>query len=125
MRSARLLEEKRLQAKIVEVGCIGPCYLEPLLDIQLPGHPRMSHANVTPERARYLVEAYITGDKPPVRMAIGHYGENGSEFTGKIPRFFDLPMLKPQVRVVSAKLRFRRSRRYRPLSGQRRLYPDC
>jgi NADH-quinone oxidoreductase subunit F len=96
----KTLEDKRLQAKIVEVGCIGPCYLEPLLDIQLPGRPRMSHANVTPERASYLVEAYITGDKPPVRMAIGHYGENGSEFTGKIPRFFDLPMLKPQVRVV-------------------------
>jgi NADH:ubiquinone oxidoreductase subunit F (NADH-binding)/NAD-dependent dihydropyrimidine dehydrogenase PreA subunit/(2Fe-2S) ferredoxin len=94
------LQQKQLTAKVVEVGCIGPCYLEPLLDIQLPGRPRMSHANVTPERAKYLVESYMTSDKPPVRLAVGHYGEDGSEFTGKVPRFFDLPMLKPQVRVV-------------------------
>ena len=52
----KTLDEKQLQAKIVEVGCIGPCYLEPLVDIQLPGRPRMSHANVTPEKPGYLVK---------------------------------------------------------------------
>ncbi len=96
----KTLNEKHLSARIVEVGCIGPCYLEPLVDFQLPGRPRMSHANVTPEKAKYLVSSYLTGDKPPVRSAVGHYGENGSPFTEKVPRFFDLAMLKPQVRVV-------------------------
>jgi len=96
----KTLEEKNLTARIVEVGCIGPCYLEPLVDIQLPGRPRMSHANVTPERARYLVQSYLKSDKPAVRLAIGHFGEDSSEFVQKVPRFFDLPMLKPQVRIV-------------------------
>jgi NADH-quinone oxidoreductase subunit F len=96
----KTLDEKQLSARIVEVGCIGPCYLEPLVDIQLPGKPRMSHANVTPEKARYLVTAYLTGDKPPVRSAVGYHGADGSQFADKVPRFFDLPMMKPQVRVV-------------------------
>jgi NADH-quinone oxidoreductase subunit F len=96
----KTLNEKQLSARILEVGCIGPCYLEPLVDIQLPGRPRISHANVTPEKARYLVTSYLTGSKPPVRSAVGHYGESASPFTENVPRFFDLPMLKPQVRVV-------------------------
>ncbi|MGD0309287.1 MAG: NADH-quinone oxidoreductase subunit NuoF [Acidobacteriota bacterium] len=96
----KVLLEKQLNANVVQVGCIGPCYLEPLVDIRLPGRPRMSHANVTPERARFLVQSYLTDEKPPVRMAVGHYGEDGDAFTEKVPRFFDLPMLKSQVRVV-------------------------
>jgi NADH-quinone oxidoreductase subunit F len=96
----KILEEKRFNAKIVEVGCIGPCYLEPLVDFQLPGRPRVSHANVTPEKAASLVKSYLGTDKPPVGLAVGHYGNLASEFTQKVPRFFDLPMLKPQVRVV-------------------------
>jgi NADH:ubiquinone oxidoreductase subunit F (NADH-binding)/NAD-dependent dihydropyrimidine dehydrogenase PreA subunit/(2Fe-2S) ferredoxin len=96
----KTLEEKHFSAKVIEVGCIGPCYLEPLVDFQLPGRPRMCHANVTPEKARSLVQSYLGSDKPPVGLAVGHYGDDGSEFTQKVPRFFDLPMLKPQVRVV-------------------------
>jgi NADH-quinone oxidoreductase subunit F len=27
------LQENNLEARVVQVGCIGPCYLEPLMDI--------------------------------------------------------------------------------------------
>lgn len=46
------IETLNIQARIVQVGCIGPCYLEPLMDVALPGVPRVSYANVTPEKAR-------------------------------------------------------------------------
>jgi NADH-quinone oxidoreductase subunit F len=93
-----MLTEKRLKAKIMQVGCIGPCYLEPLMDITKPGRPRISYANVTPTRAREIVDSYLVNDNPIPRYAVGHFGD-GDEVTG-IPRFFDLPMLKPQVRIV-------------------------
>ncbi len=96
----KTLEEKQLSAHVVQVGCVGPCYLEPLVDFQLPGRPRMSHANVTADKVRYLVRAYLTEDKPPVGLAVGYYGNGASDFTQKVPRFFELPMLKAQVRVV-------------------------
>ncbi len=94
------LDEKKLEARIIEVGCIGPCYLEPLVDIRLPGRPRLVHANVTQERAKYLVQAYLAGERPPARMVVGYHGDDGDGFVQNIPRFFDLPMLKSQVRVV-------------------------
>ena len=44
------LAEKHLEARIVQVGCIGPCYLEPIMDIALPGRPRISYTNMTPKK---------------------------------------------------------------------------
>jgi NADH:ubiquinone oxidoreductase subunit F (NADH-binding)/(2Fe-2S) ferredoxin len=87
-------------AHVVEVGCIGPCYLEPLMDVALPGMPRVSYANVAPQTARQILTACLCqGDLQP-RQAKGHFG--GEEFTRRsgIQPFFDLPMLKPQVRII-------------------------
>jgi len=42
----RFIDEHNINAKILQVGCIGPCYLEPLVDIKMPGQPRISYSNV-------------------------------------------------------------------------------
>lgn len=96
----KTLKKKRLKARIVQVGCIGPCYLEPLMDIAMPGHPRVSYANVDPERAAEVVESYLIKGDPKPNLAVGHFGEEDDESIDGIPRFFDLPMMKDQVRVV-------------------------
>ena len=46
------LERKGIDARIVPVGCIGPCYLEPLVDVQMPGRPRVSYSNSAPRTCR-------------------------------------------------------------------------
>ena len=96
----KTLKGNRLKAKIMQVGCIGPCYLEPLMDITLPGRPRISYANVNPEKAKRIVESYLIEDDPLLQFAVGYFGDENWKLTNGIPRFFDLPMLKPQVRVV-------------------------
>jgi NADH:ubiquinone oxidoreductase subunit F (NADH-binding)/NAD-dependent dihydropyrimidine dehydrogenase PreA subunit len=93
----RFLKENRLSARIIQVGCIGPCYLEPLIDIQLPGQPRVSHNNVTPKSLVPILESNLLAGKVYTRGAIGLFGKHAR---ADIPRFFDLPMLKPQTRVV-------------------------
>jgi NADH:ubiquinone oxidoreductase subunit F (NADH-binding)/Pyruvate/2-oxoacid:ferredoxin oxidoreductase delta subunit/(2Fe-2S) ferredoxin len=93
----RFLKENHLSARILQVGCIGPCYLEPLVDIQLPGRPRVSHNNVTPKSLTPILESNLLKGQIYARGAIGLFGKHGR---GDIPRFFDLPMLKPQARVV-------------------------
>ncbi|UCG50469.1 MAG: NADH-quinone oxidoreductase subunit NuoF [Candidatus Latescibacterota bacterium] len=94
------LAEHGLEARIVEVGCIGPCYLEPLMDITVPGEPRISYANVTTKKARRIVESYLVEGDPFIKSAVGYFGDTTTELTNGVPRFFDLPMLKPQVRIV-------------------------
>lgn len=95
-----VLAENNLQARIVQVGCIGPCYLEPLMDIRLPDKPRISYANVTSNKVKRILESILLNNNPQAQMALGHFGDNEDEFTKGIPRFLDLPMLKPQVRIV-------------------------
>ncbi len=94
------LKKNRLKAKIVQVGCIGPCYLEPLMDVAVPGRPRISYANMNPPKAKRVIESYLVKGDPFLQFAVGHFGESDWESGDGIPRFFDLPMLKPQVRVV-------------------------
>jgi NADH:ubiquinone oxidoreductase subunit F (NADH-binding)/(2Fe-2S) ferredoxin len=96
----KILHEKRIDARIVQVGCIGPCYLEPLMDVALPGRPRISYANVTPQKVPRIIESYLLKGNPEPRLALAHFGNGESGFPEEIPHFFDLPMLRAQVRVV-------------------------
>ena len=94
------LERAHLRAHIVQVGCIGPCYLEPLMDITLPGKPRVSYARVTPEKAQKILKACLGEGDFLSKWAVGHFGDAAFSAQTGIPRFFDLPMLKPQVRII-------------------------
>ncbi|MFH0982531.1 MAG: NADH-quinone oxidoreductase subunit NuoF [Planctomycetota bacterium] len=91
------IRQREVDARIIEVGCIGPCYLEPLLDVQMPGKPRISYSNVTSKQAVRILDGFFDGDAVPELHLLGHFGDGG--FDG-VPRFWDLPMLKPQVRIV-------------------------
>ncbi len=104
------LAARDVKARVVTVGCIGPCYLEPLLDVQLPGRPRLSYANMTPELAVKTLDALLAGETPSShfvgsldRDALGgrdEPGEDGAEPPATVARFADHPMLAPQTRLV-------------------------
>ncbi len=91
------LAKHNLEATLTQVGCIGLCYAEPLVDIVKPGRPRLSYGNVTPQTVPQLIEDYLVKDNPRPDLALGTIGDGSID---GIPRLFDLPMLKPQVRIV-------------------------
>lgn len=91
------LAQNKVAAKVIQVGCIGPCYLEPLIDIKLPGQPRVSYNNVNIKTLSLILETHLLKGVPHAKLALGNFGK---ESFYDIPRFFDLPMLKPQVRIV-------------------------
>ncbi len=83
-------------ATVTQVGCIGLCYAEPLIDIIKPNRPRISYASVTPEIISLLLEDYLVNDNPHPDLAMGTSGEGSID---GIPRLADLPVFKPQVRI--------------------------
>jgi NADH:ubiquinone oxidoreductase subunit F (NADH-binding)/(2Fe-2S) ferredoxin len=91
------LEEHNIKAKVMQVGCIGPCYLEPLVDIKMPGQPRVSYGNVNDKTLALILKTHLLGGAPHAKLALGHFGKE--PFDG-IQSFYELPMLKPQVRIV-------------------------
>jgi NADH-quinone oxidoreductase subunit F len=91
------LQKLRIKASVTEVGCIGLCFVEPMVDIIKPGKPRISYGGLTPENIPQLLEDYLINDNPRPDLALGYFGEDRID---SIPAFFDMPVLKPQVRIV-------------------------
>ena len=85
----RELESRRIDAEIIETGCFGLCYAEPIIGIAKPGRATIWYRNVSPERARELIEGYLVDDDALADYALG--STQGS--IEGIPRLFDLPML--------------------------------
>jgi NADH-quinone oxidoreductase subunit F len=75
--------------RIIEVGCMGHCYAEPMLIIAKPGNPPIVYGYITPEKARRLVKDYVRGEDVSPEFALGALKE--SEL---IPSIYDLPRFK-------------------------------
>lgn len=91
------LADKGIEANIVEVGCLGPCWAEPLISIQKPGGPNIFYRNVTSKIAGKLVDEFFAGDDPLPKFALGLVGDkNGYD----IPDLWELPSFKTQKRVL-------------------------
>lgn len=88
---------KKIPLDIIEVGCIGPCYLEPIIGIQKKDAPIILYSNVQPIQIEEIVENYILKGNPQPEKAIGTLGIGTIE---GIPSFWDHPMIKDQVRIV-------------------------
>ncbi|MBT9138474.1 MAG: NADP-reducing hydrogenase subunit HndC [Syntrophomonadaceae bacterium] len=91
------LKKNRLAANMIEVGCIGLCYAEPLIDIAGADGVRVSYRNVTTEMIPQLINEHLINNNPVAALALGVVGS--SKISG-IPNLFDLPVLKPQERIA-------------------------
>ncbi len=82
---------------VCEVGCIGLCYMEPIVSVYKPGYPVIFYGSVTREDASEIVNSFIKKGKIVNKNIIGVLpGENSVD----IPNLFDTPVLKPQERLV-------------------------
>ena len=88
------LQSQDVDARISEVGCIGLCYAEPLLDVQLPGGPRVFYGNFDPEQAAKVVSAHVVGGQPVEELALGYLAPNSSAGSGAEDDFVPPPGLR-------------------------------
>jgi NADH:ubiquinone oxidoreductase subunit F (NADH-binding)/Pyruvate/2-oxoacid:ferredoxin oxidoreductase delta subunit/(2Fe-2S) ferredoxin len=88
---------EKIPMEIIEVGCIGPCYLEPIIGVKKKGKPTILYSNVHPVDVPVLIERYLEEDDPQPEKAIGTIGDGEMK---EIPSFWDHPMVKKQKRLV-------------------------
>ena len=68
-------------ALVTEVGCLGLCFAEPLVDVKVPGGPRVFYGNVSPESADEIVAGHVAGGAPVTHLALG-YLQTGEQDDG-------------------------------------------
>ncbi len=91
------LARRGIHARVVEVGCIGLCYMEPIVTIAKPGSPAVCYGQITPDLVAELLEGHIVRGVPLVKYALGTMEEASSN---GISPLFQTPVMAKQVRCV-------------------------
>lgn len=69
------LQKQGVEAKVSRVGCLGPCFAEPLVDVLVPGQGRVIYGNIGVEQVAGLVSGHIEGGQPLAEQALGYLGD--------------------------------------------------
>jgi len=101
------LKRNAIDADVVEVGCIGLCSEEPILDVQLPGRARISFRGATADKVTDLLTALLAGQLPTgPRMdncaPLGQFAGVNAQPWADVPMLEKHPFLLAQRRVVLA-----------------------
>jgi NADH-quinone oxidoreductase subunit F len=92
------LTERKIDARIHPVGCIGHCYGEPVVIIENPGFPPIFYHQVTPGKARMLVKSFLEEGDPLFEHLLGAMEENDL-----IPSVKEFPRFNQETRAVMEK----------------------
>ncbi|MDP3034873.1 MAG: NADH-ubiquinone oxidoreductase-F iron-sulfur binding region domain-containing protein [Methanobacteriaceae archaeon] len=69
------MENSEHVVEIIEVGCIGLCYAEPIIMVSKPQKPAVIYGNVTKKVAREIAKSHLINDIPLPEYALGSWGE--------------------------------------------------
>ena len=58
------LRENKIDARLIRTGCVGACYLEPIVEIVGDGGEKHTYVGVSAESAGQIVQKHILGGKP-------------------------------------------------------------
>ncbi|MCP4544918.1 MAG: 4Fe-4S dicluster domain-containing protein [bacterium] len=93
------LEGRNDDVAIIQVGCIGLCAMEPMLDIQLPGKTRLCFGNVTEDKVVGILEPMLSGGLPEQAPLFQFNGAGQTPWSDVIG-IDEHPFFAPQTRWV-------------------------
>jgi len=85
-----------LEVPVIEVGCMGHCYAEPMVVVKRPGWPGMAYHRLAPITANNLVRLFFTEDDPYLDVFLGATEENEM----MLPTLSDLPRYGKEERKL-------------------------
>lgn len=94
------LEHHSFKADIVEVGCVGLCAVEPIIDIQLPGRSRISFQTVTEDKVTGLLDSLLLSDRLPEELVLAQYESDTLKNWDNVISMKEHPFFGAQTRWV-------------------------
>jgi NADH-quinone oxidoreductase subunit F len=65
------LERRNLRAVVSQVGCVGMCSYEPMLEVQAKGRPRLNYGNATAKNVPEIFASYFEGTSLSKSVIVG------------------------------------------------------
>ncbi len=107
------LKARGIDARSINVGCLGLCYAEPLVYVRIPDRPLVCYGYATPEVVPSLLDAILENkiddksgcgieDKEYKERVLGTIDlpEMNRIRHPDLPSIWDHPMIRPQVRIA-------------------------
>jgi len=58
---------------VAQTGCIGLCRLEPIMDVIVPGHEKVTYVHLTPDKIAKIISDHVVNGNPVQEYTIGAY----------------------------------------------------
>lgn len=94
------LGKNNIDADVIEVGCVGFCKAEPIVDVQLPGKSRISFQHVTHDKVEKVLNGVFNNDIKDLDILGQHTFNNVKKWEGVEELFTDHPFFVKQKRIV-------------------------
>ena len=89
------INKRKIDCPVIEVGCMGHCYAEPIAIISKPGFTPVCYGYVNPVIAERLVKEFILGENPCPEFVIGALEPNDM-----LPSFQDFPRAQYEQKII-------------------------
>ena len=71
--TAELAKRDLENVTVAQTGCIGMCRLEPLMDVIVPGHEKVTYVHLTPDKVARIISDHVVNGNPVQEYTIGAY----------------------------------------------------
>ncbi|OFY96399.1 MAG: NADH dehydrogenase, partial [Bacteroidetes bacterium RIFOXYB2_FULL_35_7] len=95
----KYFSKKKLNAEIIETGCIGLCSSEPIVDISIPGKKRISFEKVNAEKVEDIFNT-IFANNVPSDCVLGQFRAAHGEAWKDVAYLDEHPFFSKQKRIV-------------------------
>ncbi len=95
------LSKQNIDAEVVEVGCVGLCAVEPIMDVQIKDKNRVSFKHITEDKVEPILDSIFYGQIKN-DFCLGQYinGNDSSHTWKDIANIHEDPFFAPQKRLV-------------------------
>jgi NADH:ubiquinone oxidoreductase subunit F (NADH-binding)/Pyruvate/2-oxoacid:ferredoxin oxidoreductase delta subunit/(2Fe-2S) ferredoxin len=93
------IADNNLDLEVIQVGCIGLCSAEPLMDVKIPGMNRVSFQHVTADKAAGILDKILSKEMPD-HETLGQFKEKDQQVWKDTPYFHEHFFFAPQERLV-------------------------
>ncbi|MFW5701317.1 MAG: CCxxC motif-containing NuoF prefix domain-containing protein, partial [Bacteroidota bacterium] len=94
------LGDKNIDAEIREVGCIGLCAEEPIVDIRMPGRARVAFRKMTQDKVVEVFEDFFENNKINTEHVLWQHTAGEGEPYAEVVKIGEHPFLVHQTRWV-------------------------
>ncbi|MFH1691649.1 MAG: NADH-quinone oxidoreductase subunit NuoF [Candidatus Omnitrophota bacterium] len=94
------IERQKVNAEIIETGCIGMCSKEVLLDVVLPGESRVTYGQVTPKDVVTIFDEHVKNGKVVKKLVVAQSEIKGSKLYEGLETYENLPFLVKQKKQI-------------------------